>query len=345
MKIRLGIVGLGEVWETRHRPALRALSDRFEVRAICCDVQHLAETAARDFQAVAVDGFRALCARDDIDAVMVLSTNLYGHLPILAACDYGKAIYTAAAMELVDSGEARQLRERVEKSGVAFTAEFPRRIAPATIRLKELIATRLGKPKLLFCHRRSKFPAVTVPNRPVRPAPSLTRELMEQVDWCRYVVGKQPVSVIGVGHLHRPTEAAEDYQMLSLSFSSTEQIGVGPIAQISSSRYMPTSWPEAISFRTPAELQVACERGIAFVDLPASLVWFDEAGRHQESLDDERPIGERLLMNFYRSVTSLVRRGDDLDDTYQALRVVIAAHSSFIQGQRIVLDEMDGTLS
>ena len=34
-------------------------------------------------------------------------------------------------------------------------AEFPRRHAPATLRLKELIATRLGQPRLLFCHQRS----------------------------------------------------------------------------------------------------------------------------------------------------------------------------------------------
>ena len=32
-------------------------------------------------------------------------------------------------------------------SGVAFMAEFPRRLFPATLRLKELIATRLGKPR------------------------------------------------------------------------------------------------------------------------------------------------------------------------------------------------------
>ena len=42
------------------------------------------------------------------------------------------------------------------------------------------------------------------------------------------------------------------------------------------------------------------QRGIAFVDLPATLVWFDEAGRHQESLDSERPVGEQLLTHFYR---------------------------------------------
>ena len=60
MKLRVGIVGLGQAWETRHRPALRALSDRFEVKAVCCEVAHLAQQAARDFSAAEVDGFRAL---------------------------------------------------------------------------------------------------------------------------------------------------------------------------------------------------------------------------------------------------------------------------------------------
>jgi predicted dehydrogenase len=263
-------------------------------------------------------------------------------LPILAACDYGKAVYTAAAMDLVDTAEARQLKERVEKSGVAFTAEFPRRIAPATIRLKELIATRLGQPKLLFCHRRSRFPVGSPTPKTIRHSPTMTRELMEQVDWCRYVVGHEPNSVIGVGHLHQPDESAEDYHMLSLCFSPKDNLGTGPIAQISSSRYMSAAWQEAITFRPPAELQVACERGIAFIDLPSQLIWFDDAGRHLEPLDDERPIGERLLMQFYRSVTSLVRRADDLDDTYQALRVVIAAQSSFVQGRRVFLEEVQG---
>ena len=73
MKIPVGIIGLGESWEKGHRPALRALSDRFEVRAVCAEVAHLAQQAAREFQAAEVDGFRALCQRDDIEAVLLFS--------------------------------------------------------------------------------------------------------------------------------------------------------------------------------------------------------------------------------------------------------------------------------
>jgi predicted dehydrogenase len=125
--------------------------------------------------------------------------------------------------------------------------------------------------------------------------------------------------------------------MMSLDFSPQGKLGEGPIAQISCGRYMPGQWPEAVSFRPPAALQVCCERGIAFIDLPATLIWFDAAGRHMESLESERPVGERLLMHFYRAVTSLVRKTQDAEDAHRALSIVLAARESFDTGKRISL--------
>lgn len=336
MKLRVGLVGLGEGWHGRHAPALRALADRFEVRAVCDQVSHRAEQVAAEFNAPAVDGYRALARREDVDAVLVLSPQWYGHLPILAACEAGKAVYCAAGLDLT-LDEAHAVRERVERSGVAFMAEFPRRQAPATIRLKELIATQLGAPRLLFCHRRSG----TEPCE--RPAPTRTSrhaaigDLIELVDWCCYVVDRKPTSVLGLMHRSQCEDEQEDYRMMSLDFSEPGLHGTGPVAQISCGRYIPMSWKEAVSYRPLAALQVSCERGIAFIDLPATLVWFDEAGRHQESLDSERPVGELLLTQFFRSVTSLVRRASDLDDAYRALWVVQEARRSHEEGRRVTL--------
>lgn len=337
MKLRVGIVGLGHAWENRHRPALRSLSDRFEVRAVCCEVAHLAEQAARDFQAVSVDGFRALCSRDDVDVVLTLAPQWFGALPILAACDYAKSVYCGAALDIDSPEEAAQIRRRVEEAGIAFMAEFPRRLAPATIRLKELIATRLGKPKILFCHRRSTVEPGLTARRPLKHNPTMQREMIELVDWCRYVAGSEPTSVMGISHQGQGGDDGEDYEMMNLDFSPPGQLGLGPTAQISCGRYMPAAWPEAVSFRPPAALQVCCENGIAFIDLPATLIYFDAAGRHMESLESERPVGERLLMQFYRAVTSLVRRVNDLDDAYRAMSIVLASHESFDQGRRISL--------
>jgi predicted dehydrogenase len=334
MKLRVGLVGLGSAWEMRHRPALRALSDRFEIKAVCEPVAHRAEIVAKDFGAVAIDGFRALAQREDVDAVLVLSGQWFGALPILAACDSDKAIYCAAALDF-DAEQARQIKQRVERTGIAFLAEFPRRYAPATLRLKELIATRLGQPRLLFCHAR--VPAERQ-SKSLQAPVSRVHDMVELVDWCRYVVGKDPTSVLGLSHCSHVDPTQADYEMMSLDFSGAEGPGTGATAQISSGRYMPAQWPEAVAYRPPAALQVACEEGIAFIDLPSTLVWFDRAGRQMESLESERPIGEQMLSHFHRAVTSLVRNMSGLEDAYRAMQVVQLARASHKSGCRMKIE-------
>jgi predicted dehydrogenase len=282
-----------------------------------------------------VDGFRALAERDDIDAILFLADQWYGPAPILAACDFGKAVYSTISLPF-DAAEAQLLRRRVEESGIAFMAELPRRHAPATVRIKELIATRLGQPRMLFCHRRVALSGQSAA-APPRDRVSEARDLMELVDWCRYVAGVEPTSVVAVRHAETPGGETDDYQMMSLDFSSTGRPGDGVLAQISCGYYMPRCWEEAVGFRPPAALQVACEKGIAFIDLPSSLVWFDTFGRHQESLESERPVGEQMLVQFHRKVTSLVRAVSGLDDALQALRIVQAAGESQSAGRRVTL--------
>ena len=146
---------------------------------------------------------------------------------------------------------------------------------------------------------------------------SIVRYAIGQVDWCHYVADREPTFVTGL--IHRTgDDAAEDYRMLSVDFSPRGKPGTGAIAQISSGRYVPPKWQEAISYHPLAELRCLA-RGDCVCRLASTLVWFDEAGRHQESLESERPIGERLLTQFYRSVTSLVRRSRDLEDACLAL--------------------------
>jgi len=337
MKLRVGLVGLGDAWHQRHAPALRALADRFEVRAVCEQVGHRAEQAAAEFSATAVDGYRALALREDVDAVLILSPQWYGALPILAACESGKAVYCAAGLDL-EPEEAEMVKERVKEAGTAFVAEFPRRHAPATLRLRELIATRLGPPKILFCHQRCAVAASKNLLSVCSPQHLAWRDLIELVDWCGYVVDRKASWVTGVMHPADCEPGEEEYQMMSLDFSDPQSPpGTGPISQISCGRYFPAGWQEAISYRPVAALQVCCAHGVAFVDLPSALVWFDEAGRHQESLESERPVGEQLLTHFHRAVTSLLRKTRDLEDAYRALFIVQQARKSHHQGRRIEL--------
>lgn len=340
MKLRIGLIGLGTEWDVRHGPALRALSDRYEVRAVCEEVALRGEQVARQFNAIAVDGFQALARRDDIDALVVLSGRWFGPLPILAACAHGKAVFCGPEWDYVDD-QLAAMQRRVDEAGIAFMADFPRRVAPATVRLKELIATQLGAPRLLFCHHRKAIKTFALNGartNPNGPEAATSRDLLQLVDWCQYVVGQHASSVSGFWH-QPPGAASADYQTLSLDFSAAGQLGRGPLAQISCGTYMPAAWPEAISFRPPAALQVCCERGVAFIDLPATLVWFDEAGRHLESLEHERPAGELLLWQFHRQVTRFVRDTSNLSDVFAALKVLALARKSFVEARRVFVDE------
>jgi len=327
MKLRIGVIGVGTAWESRHLPALRALSDRYEVLAVCDPVKHRAEQAAQQFNASVHDGFRGLTSREDIDAVLLLSATFYGALPIYAACEMGKAIYCAAAIDLQDA-EAITLRQQVERAGVAFMAEFPCRLSPATLRLKELIATRLGAPKLLFCNRRRV--KLAKPSSGDR----CLRDLVELVDWCRYIVETDPTSLLATSH--RPADQQQqDYFSVSLDFSPAGQTGTGPLAVIGSGDYVSESLQESLAYRRPADLKVVCEHGIAFVDLPNTVAWFDEAGQHLETLDHERPVGEQLLIHFNRAVESLVLKSSSIADAHHAISIANQAKASCLSGSRV----------
>ncbi|TWT98055.1 Inositol 2-dehydrogenase/D-chiro-inositol 3-dehydrogenase [Botrimarina colliarenosi] len=333
MKLKVGLIGLGPTWQSRHRPALAALSNRYSVRAVCDPVAHRADQVAAELGARPIDGFRALAAAEDIEAILMLSGRWFGALPIHAACEFGKAIYCGASVELAER-EACSLRERVRRSGIAFMAEFPFRLAPATIRLKELIATRLGAPRMLFCNERHAAPTH---GGGLDEAPaSHSRRLIEMVDWCRYIADGEPTTVQCATHSTPGGIEPHDYSLVTVEFETSNPAAPPVLAQIACGSYVPTGWSEAAAFRRPADLQVACERGIAFVDLPGTVTWFDEAGQHTEHVQDERPLGERLLMAFHRSVSSLVLRSTSLEDAYCALQVVLAAQRSATDGRRVV---------
>lgn len=340
MKLRLGLLGLSQDWNTRHQPALRTLQDRFELGGVYCSVGAFADSVARDFGSQRFDGFRELIRREDIDAVMVLENQWYGILPILAACEYGKAIYCGSEISF-DPLQAAQVRQEVDRSGVAFMAEFPRRFAPASLRLKELIATRLGPPQILFCHKRLTCEPNNLRDRSLQE--KADRELMELIDWCSFIVGRKARAVQCTQHRRVDIQPSEnsisdvDYRSMSVDLSDPKAAPGSTIAQISCGTYFPSAWHEAIAYRPPAAVQVCCKNGLAFLDLPNGLVWFDQAGRHQESLDSERAVGHQLLSQFHRAVTSLVRKTSDLDDVYHCLLALQAARTSVAERRAIDL--------
>jgi predicted dehydrogenase len=333
-KLRIGVVGLGQDWQNRYLPALRALRDRFQVTGVYSSVSVLAESAARDLDSPYFDSFRTLISSGSLDAILLLEEDWYQLQPIEAACEAKVGVFCGSEVDI--QGLSGGLQSAIEHAGIPFMSEFSRRYAPATLRLKELIATRLGRPRLLFCHRRlpSELPT---PRTQVALEKRSNRELLELIDWCKYIVGESPDWIQAIRHLSRPSPTNADYQILSLGFGDPETDSEAILAQISCGAYIPSVWSEAIAFRPPAAVQVCCEKGLAFLDLPSTLVWFDDAGRHQESLDTELPIGQQMLIQFHRAFSSRSSLASDLRETNEAIRILSIARQSCTEHARISL--------
>ena len=177
VRLRVGVIGLGRLWETRHKPSLARMGDRFRVTAVYDPVYRRAELEATQLGCAACEGLAALVERPDVDVIYLLARQWFGLHPIALACAAGKAVYCALPLA-DDLAELETLAPLVEQSGIGFMPEFARRCYPATLRLKELLATATGpaaprggaNPTLWFRSlRRSR------PDHPDRASPARDR--------------------------------------------------------------------------------------------------------------------------------------------------------------------------
>lgn len=114
--IRLGVVGLGLIWQAVHMPNLLALQDRFQVRHVCDLSASLARSMAADLPgAVATStDWRAVSDDPDVDAILIMTPG--DHAPqVLGALQAGKHV-------LVEKPLCVTVREAGELERAAVTA-------------------------------------------------------------------------------------------------------------------------------------------------------------------------------------------------------------------------------
>jgi predicted dehydrogenase len=94
VRVRVGVVGCGMIAQLVHLPYLTALSDRFDVVAVCDRLPDLARAVAGRFHVPNVYATveDMLANTPELDAVVVLNLDHTG--PILAAVERGKHVFT-----------------------------------------------------------------------------------------------------------------------------------------------------------------------------------------------------------------------------------------------------------
>ena len=320
VRLRVGVIGLGRLWETRHKPSLARLQDRFRVTAVYDQVSRRAEMEAEQLGCSACHGLAALVERPDVDVIYLLSPQWFGLHPAHLACDAGKAVYCGLPLA-GNLTELEALTRRVDQAGIVFMPEFARRCYPATLRLKELLATSLGPPRLILGHTRlfgfDRY-AVPGPATQIAPAPLLIDPGSYLLDWCAFLFQSLPVSLGGARSVVFPAESGEaDFESFVALFAG------GAMAQIACGRYHRAHWGEASRFLPASGFQVYAERGAAWLEMPERIQWWDQSGTHDERLPLEPTVGDVLNDQFHR----LVRKGQALAPTiHDALDIAHLVH-------------------
>jgi predicted dehydrogenase len=330
VRLRVGIIGLGRLWEARHKPALSRLKDRFQVTAVYDQVLRRAEIEAAQLGCAAVEGLTALIERPDVDVVYLLTPQWFGFHPIELACAAKKPVYCALPLAS-EPEELETLALLVESSGIPFMPEFARRFYPATLRLKELLASTLGAPRLilgqtrLFGFDRYGQPG---PATQLSPAPLVIDPGGYLLDWCSFLFQTEPTAVQGFGGVVLPTtgnaELADDFESFFADFPG------GGMAQIAFCRYDRQAWGEATRFLPQPGFQLFAERGAAWLELPERIQWSTAEGTFEERLPLEPTVGDVLNDQFHR----LVRGDQSLAPTIRDALAVARRVSDLRQSQR-----------
>jgi predicted dehydrogenase len=316
------------------------LRDRFQVTAVYDQVARRAEMEAQQVGCAAVAGVRALVERPDVDVVYLLTPQWFGLHTLDLVCEARKPVYCALPLAGA-ADELERAARRVESGCIPFMPEFARRFYPATLRLRELLATVLGRPRLILGHSwlfgfdRYGSPG---PTTQLTPAPLMIDPGSYLLDWCCFLFQAAPVSVQGAEGqvLAEPGAPPAALAPAGPDFESfTAEFPGGGLAQITFGRYHRQAWGEATRFLPPPGFQVFAERGAASVELPDRIQWADASGTHEERLPLEPTVGEVLNDQFHRLVRGDQSLAPTVRDALAIARLVGEVGRSQREGRRI----------
>jgi Oxidoreductase family, NAD-binding Rossmann fold len=130
-RLRMGLVGCGEVTQIMHWSSLYQLSDHFEVTALCDVSPLILEELGKLWNVGALTtNHRELMARNDVDAILVANPNAFHAEVTLDAIAAGKHVLVEKPM-CVTRREADEIIAAQKDSNVVVQVGYMRRYAPA----------------------------------------------------------------------------------------------------------------------------------------------------------------------------------------------------------------------
>ena len=265
--IPLGIVGGGSVWETRFRAAISVLT-RGKVTAVFSSLPCEARSIADETGAQVYFSLRRMLARSGVKALLVLESGWPREWAISLATSLQIPVLVSSPSD-DDLPRVASALMNQEAEGAMVVPGTLLRATPAALRLRELVATKLGP----ILDLKIELPAGTMHDA----------QVISVIDWCRWLLGAS------VSQIERQTTAS------------------GPLLVMCCGRRLPTSTPvrtEICCHATSEQpvIVVRCQKGEAQLVGESKITWRTELESADESLDADRPAEQVLLDLFLRRV-------------------------------------------
>jgi predicted dehydrogenase len=156
-RVRVGLVGCGEVTQIMHLPSLRQLEDRFAVTALADVSRTVAEGVGERWDVAPPNrlrDWRDVVARDDVDAVLVSCPNAYHAEVAVGALEAGKHVLIEKPMCLTRR-EADEVVDAQQRTGLVVQVGYMRRYAAAFREACRLVSAmneiRLARVRNILC--------------------------------------------------------------------------------------------------------------------------------------------------------------------------------------------------
>ena len=325
--VNVGIIGVGATWELRYLPALCRLGHRIRVRAVYDPVAARAHQVAAEIGAVTVDGMLALASRSDVQAILVLDPSWHGVRAVSMLSRLRKPIYFANCLA-AESGVLEELRSLADAERLTLYPELARRYTPASSRLQELLATRLGRPRRIRIETsaRSVKPEMT-------QGTGLPSDLIALLDWCSYVFRRPPASITMQSSDPDPRQH-ETERTIVLVFQPPKGGGDPPVAEL---RLAQKNGNGDAHSDPEVRCEIECERGTASLSSADRITWCGDSGPVDESLATDRPDVEVMLDQFCRRVVGGLIPVADVGDLCRGARLLRVAEESLRTGRAVAL--------
>ncbi|MFH5182433.1 Gfo/Idh/MocA family protein [Paenibacillus sp. TAB 01] len=138
-RLKVGVVGLGEVAQIIHLPILETLSDRYEIAALCDISPQLLQAMGERYRVrkLYADA-HTMAAQPDLDAVFVLNSDEYHAECAIAALQQKKHVLIEKPMAL-NQADADAIIAARDEAGVQVMVGYMRRFAPAFVQAAEKV--------------------------------------------------------------------------------------------------------------------------------------------------------------------------------------------------------------